>query len=314
MINLNKAKVAVIGSGLIGRAWAIVFARAGVEVKIFDQSKEALNECLSLIKALLEDKEKFGLLSEEVSEILARIYPLETLEEACAGVVLVQENIKETVEAKLEIFAKLDRLTPEDAILASSTSWLPTSLFTEKLKGRSRCMVAHPTNPPYLIPLVEVSPAPWTSQQAVDRAMAFYAAIKQEPVLVKKEIHGFLLNRVQGAVLNEMLNLYEEGYASSADLDKVMKYGLGLRWSFMGPFETIDLNAPAGVTDYAARYGQTYADVSKTQKDNSWDASVIKRIEDERRKVLDQEKINERSRWRDNRLMALMKHQQDQPK
>ena len=135
MINLNKAKVAVIGSGLIGRAWAIVFARAGVEVKIFDQSKEALNECLSHIKALLEDKEKFGLLSEEVSEILARIYPVETLEEACAGVVLVQENIKETVEAKLEIFAKLDRLTPEDAILASSTSWLPTSLFTEKLNG-----------------------------------------------------------------------------------------------------------------------------------------------------------------------------------
>jgi 3-hydroxyacyl-CoA dehydrogenase len=175
-------------------------------------------------------------------------------------------------------------------------------------------MVAHPTNPPYLIPLVEVSPAPWTSSQAVDFAMDFYAAVKQEPVLVKKEIHGFLLNRVQGAVLNEMLNLYEEGYASSADLDKVMKYGLGLRWSFMGPFETIDLNAPAGVTDYAARYGQTYADVSKTQKDNSWDASVIKKIEDERRNLLDQDKINERSRWRDNRLMALMKHQQEQPK
>ena len=236
------------------------------------------------------------------------------MEEACQGVSLVQENIKETVEAKLALFSDLDRLCSSTTILASSTSWLPTSLFTEKLRGRARCLVAHPTNPPYLIPLVEVSPAPWTSTETIERAMEFYAAIKQEPVLVKKEIHGFLLNRVQGAVLNEMLNLYEEGYASSADLDKVMKYGLGLRWSFMGPFETIDLNAPAGVTDYAARYGQTYADVSKTQKDNPWSATVIKKIEDERRQILDSEQISERSRWRDNRLMALKKHQDEQPK
>ena len=314
MINIKNEKVAVIGSGLIGRAWAIVFARAGVTVNIYDQSAQALKECIGLIRALLEDKEKVGLLSESVSNILARIHPVDTLEKACAGVVLVQENIRETVEAKLEIFAQLDRLTPSTAILASSTSWLPTSLFTEKLQGRGRCLVAHPTNPHYLIPLVEISPAPWTDPQVVERAMAFYADVQQEPVLVKKEIHGFLLNRVQGAVLNEMLNLYEEGYASSADLDKVMKYGLGLRWSFMGPFETIDLNAPQGVTDYAQRYGQTYADVSKTQKDNTWDPKVISAIEQERRTVLQENEINERSRWRDNRLMALRKHQMDQPK
>ena len=175
-------------------------------------------------------------------------------------------------------------------------------------------MVAHPTNPPYLIPLVEISPAPWTDPQVVERAMTFYANVHQEPVLVKKEIHGFLLNRVQGAVLNEMLNLYEEGYASSTDLDKVMKYGLGLRWSFMGPFETIDLNAPQGVTDYAQRYGQTYADVSKTQKNNTWNPKVIRAIEEERRTILQEKEINERSRWRDNRLMTLRKHQMDQPK
>jgi 3-hydroxyacyl-CoA dehydrogenase len=307
-------KVAVIGSGLIGRAWAIVFARAGVQVNIYDQSSEALGQCLEQIKSLLEDTSKYGLINEPVSAILARIHPSTTLEQACMGVSLVQENIKETVQAKLEIFEQLDRLTPADAVLASSTSWLPTSLFTEKLKGRSRCLVAHPTNPPYLISLVEISPAPWTSQQTVDKAMAFYKSVQQEPVLVKKEIHGFLLNRVQGAVLNEMLNLYEEGFASSEDLDKVMKFGLGLRWSFMGPFETIDLNAPAGVCDYAARYGQTYADVAVTQKNNAWDPEVLRKIEAERRTLLSEEEIAERSRWRDNRLMALRKHQNEQPK
>ena len=111
-----------------------------------------------------------------------------------------------------------------------------------------------------------------------------------------------------------MLNLYEEGYASSADLDKVMKYGLGLRWSFMGPFETIDLNAPDGVVDYAARYGQTYADVAKTQKDNTWNPQVIACVERERREILKKDELDDRSRWRDNRLMNLRKHQLNQPK
>jgi 3-hydroxyacyl-CoA dehydrogenase len=144
--------------------------------------------------------------------------------------------------------------------------------------------------------------------------MALYAQVGQEPVLVRKEIHGFLLNRVQGAVLNEMLNLYEQGYASSEDLDKVMKFGLGLRWSFMGPFETIDLNAPDGVTDYAARYGHTYAEVSKTQLDNSWHPAVIASIEKERREHLRHDQLQARARWRDNRLMALRIHQKNQPK
>ena len=139
--------------------------------------------------------------------------------EVCTDVDLIQENIRETVEAKIDIFSQMDALTHKDTILASSTSWLPTSLFTKDLAGRDRCLVGHPTNPPYLIPLVEVSPAPWTSEKTTQAAMAFYKIVKQEPVLVRKEIHGFLLNRVQGAVLNEMLNLYEQGFASAGDLD-----------------------------------------------------------------------------------------------
>ena len=112
---------------------------------------------------------------------------------------------------------------------------------------------------------------------------------------------------------SEMLNLYEQGFASSEDLDKVMKFGLGLRWSFMGPFETIDLNAPDGVVDYANRYGHTYAEVSKTQADNTWAPQVIAQIEIERRQVLSHDELASRSHWRDRRLMALRRHQKDQP-
>jgi 3-hydroxyacyl-CoA dehydrogenase len=312
-MNSSSQIVGVVGAGLIGRAWAMVFARAGIQVKIYDASQPALAACMGLIADLVSDMHANALVHEPVADILARITPVATLEEACRDVVMVQENVKETVEAKIEVYAQMDRYAPADAVLASSTSWLPTSLFTEKLPGRHRCLVGHPTNPPYLIPLVEVSPAPWTSDASVQKAMALYAQVHQEPVLVRKEIHGFLLNRVQGAVLNEMLNLYEQGFASAEDLDKVMKFGLGLRWSFMGPFETIDLNAPDGITDYAARYGHTYAEVSKTQADNRWDAAVISRIETERRQKLRHDALSARARWRDNRLMALRRHQQDQP-
>ena len=312
-MNSSSQIVGVVGAGLIGRAWAMVFARAGLQVKIYDASQPALAACMGLIADLVSDMHANALVHEPVADILARITPVATLEEACRDVVMIQENVKETVEAKIEVYAQMDRYAPPDAVLASSTSWLPTSLFTEKLPGRHRCLVGHPTNPPYLIPLVEVSPAPWTSDATVEKAMALYAQVHQEPVLVRKEIHGFLLNRVQGAVLNEMLNLYEQGFASAEDLDKVMKFGLGLRWSFMGPFETIDLNAPDGITDYAARYGHTYAEVSKTQADNRWDAAVISCIETERRQKLRHDALSARARWRDNRLMALRRHQQDQP-
>jgi 3-hydroxyacyl-CoA dehydrogenase len=292
----------------------MVFARAGLKVKIHDASAPALQACMGLIADLVSDMHRNGLVDEPVADIVARITAVNSLEEACRDVALVQENVKETVEAKIEVYGQMDRFAPSDAVLASSTSWLPTSSFSEGLSGRHRCLVAHPTNPPYLIPLVEVSPAPWTSDAAVQKVMTLYAQVGQEPVLVRKEIHGFLLNRVQGAVLNEMLNLYEQGYASSEDLDKVMKFGLGLRWSFMGPFETIDLNAPDGVTDYAARYGHTYAEVSKTQLDNSWHPAVIASIEKERREHLRHDQLQARARWRDNRLMALRIHQKNQPK
>ena len=309
----HSSKTGVVGAGLIGRAWAMVFARAGLKVKIFDADAKALSACMGHIEMLVKDMHAADLVQENPADIVRRITPVSSLAELCTDVDLIQENIRETLEAKIAVFSQLDALTHKDTILASSTSWLPTSLFTKDLAGRERCLVAHPTNPPYLIPLVEVSPAPWTSEQATQSAMAFYKLVAQEPILVRKEIHGFLLNRVQGAVLNEMLNLFEQGFASAEDLDKVMKFGLGLRWSFMGPFETIDLNAPDGVVDYANRYGHTYAEVSKTQVDNTWEPNVISQIESERRQVLSHDQLESRSHWRDRRLMALRRHQKDQP-
>ena len=304
--------IAIVGAGLIGRAWAIVFARAGCQVRLHDAVPDALAACQALLLDNISDLAQHGLIDEAPAKVLARITPVATLAEALAGAVLVQENIRETLEAKRAIFAEIDRLAEPGAILASSTSWLMASEFSADLPGRHRMLVGHPVNPPYLVPLVEIAPAPWTSEQAVQRAHDLYTCAGQTPVLLKKEITGFLLNRIQGAVLNEALNLYADGYASVSDLDKVLKDGLGLRWAFMGPFETIDLNAPDGVLDYAQRYGPTYRAVAQAQLPNDWDSDVLARVEAERRTELAAPQLAERARWRDNRLMALVAHKRRQ--
>ena len=309
---MMNERIAIVGAGLIGRAWAIVFARAGCSVAMYDADPGALAQCRKQLAENIGDLAQHGLIAETPDAVLARITPVATLAAALEGAALVQENVRETLEVKRAIFAEMDQLAAPDTILASSTSWIPASEFSAGLPGQGRIMVAHPVNPPYLVPLVELAPAPWTSPAAVERARDLYARAGQSPVLLKKEITGFLLNRIQGAVLNEALNLYANGYASVEDLDKVLKDGLGLRWSFMGPFETIDLNAPDGVVDYARRYGPTYREVAHGQLPNDWDSGVLASIEAERRAVLPADQLAERARWRDNRLMALVAHQRKQ--
>ncbi|MBL8382340.1 MAG: 3-hydroxyacyl-CoA dehydrogenase [Burkholderiales bacterium] len=304
-------KIAIVGAGLIGRAWAIVFARAGHPVAMTDIDADALARAHELIGARLADLREFGLIDEAPAQVLARITCERTLAAAVADAALVQENVRETLDAKRAIFAALDPLAPPRCVLASSTSWIPASQYTEALAGRGRAMVAHPTNPPYLIPLVELCPAPWTDPDALARARALYAGARQEPVTLSREIHGFLLNRVQGAVLNECFSLYTQGLASAEDIDKVLKEGLALRWSFMGPFETIDLNAPRGVADYAARYGASNTALARAHVPFEWDDETIRRIEAERRAALPADRLEARAAWRDRRLMALLAHKRD---
>jgi len=308
-----KPKIAIVGAGLIGRAWAIVFARAGHPVAITDVDAAALARAQALMGERLADLQEFGLIDASPAQVLARITCTASLGDTLMGAALAQENVRETLAAKQEIFAQLDALAPADCVIASSTSWIPASQYTATLAGRARCLVAHPTNPPYLIPLVELCPAPWTAPASVARARELYAGAGQQPVTLTREIHGFLLNRVQGAVLNECFNLYSQGLASAEDIDRVLKDGLALRWSFMGPFETIDLNAPGGVADYAARYGHTYRDVAAVHAPFAWDAATLARLEAERRAVLPQDRLEARSAWRDRRLMALLAHQRVAP-
>jgi L-gulonate 3-dehydrogenase len=305
-------KIAVIGAGLIGRAWAIVFARAGHSVALHDADPEALARNLAGIDASLADMKAAGLLEEPASAILSRIRAASRLEDALDRAAYVQENIGETLAAKREIFARMDVIAAPSAILASSTSTIPASQIGESLAGRARFLVAHPVNPPHLVPLVELCPAPWTAQATVERARKLLEAVGQVPIVVKKEIQGFILNRLQCALLNEAMRLFEDGYAAAEDVDKCVRNGLGLRWSFMGPFETIDLNAPGGVVDYAQRYGELLYQIGRTQSARPWNEAALKKLEAERRATQPAAQLASRQAWRDRRLMALIAHQRKQ--
>lgn len=307
-------KIAVIGAGLIGSAWATVFARAGYSVVLHDVNPEVMTSALIAINANLAKLYVAGLIMEQPETVLQRITTAPTLEQAVRGAGLVQENVRETVAAKKEIFAELDRLAAPDTILASSTSGIPASSFTADLKGRARCLVGHPINPPSLVPLVELVPAPWTDQSTMERARALYEGAGQVPIMVQREIQGFIVNRLQGALLSEAFRLVEDGYVNSADVDKAVKDGLGLRWAFMGPFETIDLNAPGGIRDYCERYGPLYLDIAKQAEPRVWNDALLDRLEQERLQKLPASERPARQLWRDQRLMDLVVHKRNAAK
>lgn len=300
--------IAIIGSGLIGQAWAIVFARAGASVQLWDHDTHALVGAKALVEKQLHELQAQQLV-DDAAKAVAQISVASSLQEALDGADHVQENLPENVDIKRDIYAQLDAIAAPQTILASSTSGIAASAFTESLPGRHRCLVAHPVNPPYLIPVVEICGAPWTDPVAIESTRSLMIKVGQKPVTINQEIDGFVLNRLQGALLREAFRLVEQGLVSVDDLDTTVKEGLGLRWSFMGPFETIDLNAPAGVADYCKRYGPMYQHMFEQQGNaKPWSPELVKDIEGQRREVLPAERLPARRLWRDNRLMALMRH------
>ncbi len=308
---MASPNVAIIGAGLIGRAWAMVFARAGHPVAIYDNAPGASAKALELIRDGLEELARHGLASDPKGAS-ARVRAASNIADAVEGAGFVQENSPEKLEVKQALFAELDRLAAPDAIFVSSTSTIVASRYTENLKGRHRCLVAHPVNPPHLVPIVELVGTPWTSPDVVARTKALYESVGQVPIVVRKEIDGFILNRLQAVLLSEAFRLVGEGYVSPQDLDKTIKDGLGLRWAFMGPFETIELNAPGGIPDYCERYGPSLARLSKADP-AIYAGDNLKRVLGEWGHALSSAQVAEKMEWRDGRLAALVAHKKEQP-
>ena len=299
--------IGVIGGGLIGASWAAIFSKSGFNVFVYDPYPDVFDTYESRVTSFLEELKTIDE-TINVEESLNRINANVTIEDLCSNVEYIQESAPEILSVKQELFAKLDNLAPEEVVIGSSSSAMPISSITQNLKGQHRCIITHPANPPHLIPCVEICPGENTSNKTIEKTKEIFTASGASIVNVKKEIDGFILNRLQGALLNEAMRLYSDGYASSDEIDATIRDGLGLRWAFMGPFETIDLNAPGGIKDYISRYGPIFVEMAKNQtKIPDWSEEAGKKLELERRKILGHEELEDRAKKRNQLLKTLRK-------
>ena len=305
----DPATVAIVGCGSIGTAFALVFARAGFSVRVWDAAPTAFErarEDLGLRLALLDEHR---LLTEDPGAIVDRVSFCADPSQALQGAVLVQECAPEDIDLKRNLFRRLAELSEPTAVLASSSSALVPSSFASTLNARSRIIVGHPGNPPYLIPIIEVVPSAHTSADTVRTATAIYRAAGLKPIQVRREVEGFVFNRLQGALLREAYCLLRDGVASVQDIDEVVRSGLGPRWNVIGPFETVDLNTRGGIEAHAGRMGPAYERMGAERgQHDPWTAELVAQATEQRRALLPLSEWEGRVAWRDEQLMKNAQH------
>ncbi|MEM9230677.1 MAG: 3-hydroxyacyl-CoA dehydrogenase [Pseudomonadota bacterium] len=305
---MKQKKIAIIGCGLIGQAWATVFLRSGHRVTLYDKQDGAVQKAVVQIQERLVELHEHGLITADaLNRCDDLLTVVSTLKAAVSDADYIQENGPEDAAIKTELTREIDRWSPTGAPIGSSTSGIPASVYAQEITGRRRCLVVHPINPPHLIPVVEIVPTRWTSKTVVDEVKDLLDGVGQVPIILKKEIDGFVVNRLQGALLREAFQLLDHGVASREAIDKAISDGLGIRWSLMGPFETIHLNAPGGVADYVTRFGQMYSEMFlDTREPADWGAVVNSGLEVELIEQQPLAEIGNAQRARDIALMQLL--------
>ncbi|MEM8986907.1 MAG: 3-hydroxyacyl-CoA dehydrogenase [Pseudomonadota bacterium] len=304
----STAKIACIGAGNVGRAWAIVFARAGYDVSLYDQDTAALKAAVDAIAENVADLERYELI-QSAADLKNRISYDTDLDICLSQAIYIQESVSENIDVKREVFQQLDSATAQNVILASSTSELLPSSFFNAASRPERCIIAHPVNPPYLIPLVEICPGDATAQGVLETGKQILECAGMAPVVLAREIRGFLLNRLQAAVVGEALHLTGAGFCTPSDIEAVMTKGLGLRWAFIGPFMTSHLNASGGYKDYMKVFSDPYRRMIDDLKlQYPWKDGLFEEIEADLSRHIPAGAVSDGQSWRDRRLMALLKH------
>jgi L-gulonate 3-dehydrogenase len=269
--------VAIIGRGIIGSSWALVFVRAGLNVSIWDRAGHGGAKILSDLQATAASM--MGTDCAIPPEAFGRLRVCRDLADTLCGATYVQESAPEDLPLKRELLRQIAEAADPTAIIASSTSGLRPLDLADGLAARERFLVVHPLTPPHLLPLTEIVPGAFTSGEVIERTCAFMADIGQAPVRLYRETQGFVANRILGAMLNEFFHLVREEVIRPQDVDTIITQGFGLRWACMGPFAAMDLNAPGGVADYLSRYGGIFENVAKERNGScALDAALIGKI------------------------------------
>ncbi len=294
--------VTILGAGAIGTGFAAAFRAAGWGVTLCDPAAAARATAEESVDRHLAALRRAGLPEA------ARPGALDVVAEPGGAPALVLEAGPERRDVKAAIFARLLRDMPRATVLATASSALPVSAIVPQEADQRRCLVAHPGNPPSLIRVIELVPAPGTAPETVARAEALFASAGFDPVTLGREVPAFVFNRLQSALLREAYRLVDEGVIDVDGLDRLVRDGLGPRWALSGPFETADLNTAGGIRGHAERMGPAYAAIGASRGETrpDWPPDLVDRVEAERRALLPEAALPARRAWREGALADLL--------
>jgi 3-hydroxypropionate dehydrogenase (NADP+) len=304
-------KIACVGSGTIGSSWALLYAMKDYDVITYDVNEEALANSTALIKNMLGTLVENGIVKKSrVKRILGKIRATTGLDDV-ADYEYIQESALERLDVKIELLGKLERIVSKDVIIASSTSGLSMTTMQKSMKHPERALIAHPFNPPHLVPLVEIVRGEKTSPATVSTVYELMKSLDKVPVRINKQLPGFAANRLQIAVLRESLAMLADGVVDADGLEKIMSAGIGLRWAFMGPIVTADLAGGAGGMEYyLEHFGPLIKSVCETL--STW-TTVPEPVKEETKRqtgelsLIKNKSYAELVKWRDQNLIAVLK-------
>ncbi|MGA2318164.1 MAG: 3-hydroxyacyl-CoA dehydrogenase family protein [Thermodesulfobacteriota bacterium] len=302
-------KVSCVGAGLIGQGWAALFSSAGLEVILQDVTETVLEKSMRGVKSNLMFLEASNLLKQgEAEAALKRIKVSTLIGEAVRKADYVQESVPDNYDLKKKVFREMDAAAPDHAILASSASGLLMTEIQKLVTRPDRCVLAHPVLPVYLIPLVEIAGGEQTSRETVSATYDFMKKLGKIPVLLKREVPGYIVNRLQAALLREAIDLVDKDVASAEDVDKAFCMGIGLRDPIIGPFLRIHL-AGDGVERFIDNLSQSYSHRWKTME--TWtsippsaEKKIVRAVRE--MEVIRTKTLEEIKSWRDEMLVKLL--------
>ncbi len=306
MVTAEIKKVGLIGGGVIGGGWAARCALQGIDVVVFDgdpQARRKLDEVLANARRAHRALTSVSVKREGTVRVVA------DLEEACAGVDFIQESLPEREALKIELLSRGSHAARPDVLIASSTSGLLPSRLQSSMENPERFMVAHPFNPVYLMPLVEICPGKQTSEESCERAAAFYRSMGMKPLRVRKEIDAFIADRLMEALWREALWLVHDDIATVEEIDDAIRYGPGLRWALMGSFLVYRLGGgEAGMRHFLEQFGPSLQwPWTKLTEVPTFDQALIEKIAAQSDAQAAGRSIRELERIRDDGLVAVIK-------
>jgi carnitine 3-dehydrogenase len=308
---MDIENVACVGAGLIGQSWATLFASKGCTVNVQDQQEAHLTRALTRIQSNLEFLARSGLLKGAApQEVLQHITVTTSVAEAVKNVEYVQESVFEDYDVKKAVFREMDAVAPKDAIFASSSSGLLMTEIQRVTTQPHRCLIAHPFNPPHLIPLVELVPGEHTAPDVVEAVVDFLRRMGKTPVVLRREAPGYIANRLSAALWREAIDLVDKGVASVEDVDKALRVGPALRWALMGVHLTYHLGGgPGGIEHFVDALGPAFTSWWETM--DTWTsipASAASKVIEGvmNMKVVQTKSREEIIRWRDEKILEIL--------